>query len=98
MGAIGHLLILLLDIYLWIIIISVAISWLVVFEVINVKSGKAQSLMDLLNKATEPVFAPIRKIIKPIGGIDISPIVVILGIFILQTIIGSIFFRGAVYY
>jgi YggT family protein len=98
MAAIGNILILLLDIYMWIIIIHVAIGWLVVFDVINVKSGKAQSLIDLLNRATEPVYKPIRQVIKPIGGIDISPIVVILGIFLLQMIIASLFFRGAIYY
>lgn len=98
MYIIGNLLMLCLEIYMWIIIINVAISWLVVFDVINVKSRKAQNLMRLLNKATEPVFAPIRKAIKPIGGIDISPIIVILGIFLLQNIVARLFYHGAVYY
>lgn len=98
MYIIGNLLILALDIYMWIIIINVAISWLVVFEVINVRSSKAQSLMKLLHKVTEPVFGPIRKVIKPIGGIDISPIIVILGIFFLQSIVARLFYHGAAYY
>lgn len=98
MSGIGSLLIFLLDLYLWVIIISVVLSWLVVFDVINVKNSKAQSLMDLLSKLTEPVFGPIRNVIKPIGGIDISPIIVILGIFVLQQLIASLFFRGVVHY
>lgn len=98
MPFIGNILMLLLDIYMWIIIINVVISWLIVFDVINVKNSKAKNLIDLLGRATEPVFAKIRKVIPPIGGIDISPIIVILGIIILQQIVISLFYHGAVYY
>jgi YggT family protein len=91
MSFIGQLLLLILDIYFWIIIASVIISWLVAFEVVNVKNQQARNLMDLLHRATEPVYRPIRKYVPPIGGIDITPIIVIIGISILQQMVFSLF-------
>ena len=84
MGAIIGLISLAITIYIWIILIQVLISWLIVFEVINVKNSKAQNLIELLKKATDPVFVPLRKFIPNIGGIDITPIVVILGLTLIQ--------------
>lgn len=93
MSIIGNLLIFLLDVYFYIIIASVIISWLIAFEVINVKNPQAQNLINLLNKVTEPVYKPLRKFIPPIGGIDITPIIVIFGIFLLQNLIVRIMYR-----
>ena len=87
MSAIGHLLLFLLKVYFWIIIIQVAVSWLLAFEVIRPGSPQARNLMRLLEKATDPVYKPLRKFIPPIGGIDITPMVVILIIFALENLI-----------
>ncbi len=87
MNIIGQLLIFILDVYFYIIIASVIISWLIAFEVLNVKNPQAQNLIKLLNKLTEPVYKPLRKFIPPIGGIDITPIIVIFAIFLLQNLI-----------
>ncbi len=84
MGAILGLVSLAITIYIWIIIIQVLVSWLVVFEVINVNNTKAQNLIALMRKATDPVFTRLRKYIPPIGGIDITPIIVIVGLSLLQ--------------
>lgn len=84
MGPIFGLLSLAITIYIWIILIQVLISWLITFEVINVNNSKAQSLIVLLKKATDPVFKPIQKVVPTIGGIDITPILVILGLSLLQ--------------
>ncbi len=91
MAFFGQILILALDIYFWIIIISVISSWLIAFEVINTRNPQAANLMRLLNKATEPVFAPLRKFIPAIGGIDITPIIVIFGIQILKNVVARLF-------
>ena len=91
MDMIGNLLILALDIYIYVIIASVIISWLLVFEVINARNPQAQNLVRLLARATEPVYKPLRRYIPPIGGIDITPIVIIFGIYLLQRIIAEIF-------
>lgn len=92
MSMIGNLLNLILTIYVWIIIAQVIISWLIAFEVINTRNPQARNLVNLLNRATDPVFKPLRKYIPPIGGIDLTPIVVIIGIYILQSIIFNIFY------
>ncbi len=88
---IGQILILLLKIFFWIIILQVVLSWLIAFDVINVRNQKAVNLIQLLNKITDPVFRPLRKFIPSIGGIDITPIIVIFAISILQNIIANIF-------
>ncbi len=93
MSIIGQLLIFLLDVYFYIIIASVIISWLIAFEVLNVKNPQAQNLINLLNKLTEPVYRPLRKFIPPLGGIDITPIIVIFGIFLLQNLIARMMYR-----
>ncbi|NQZ15004.1 MAG: YggT family protein [Alphaproteobacteria bacterium] len=94
--AIGKLLLLALDIFFWIIIIQVALSWLIVFNVINVSNPQARNFIDLLQKVTDPIFRPLRKYIPPIGGIDITPIVVIFGIYLLQSLVISFFMTPTV--
>lgn len=89
---IGQILMLLLNVAFWIIIIQVVMSWLITFEVINVRNPQAANVIRLLDKTTEPVFGPLRKIIPPIGGIDLTPIVVILAIYLLKSLVASIFF------
>ncbi len=87
MSIIGSLLHFALQVYFYIIIASVIISWLIAFDVLNVRNPQAQNLVNLLNKLTEPVYKPLRKFIPPIAGIDITPIIVIFGIFLLQELI-----------
>lgn len=95
---IGNVLLLALQIYAYIIIASVIISWLVAFEVINPKNEQAQNLLNLIDKVTAPVYKPLRKFIPPIGGIDITPIVVIFGIYILRMLIIQLFMNGFAYH
>ena len=89
---IGKLLMLLLDIFFWIIIIQVVMSWLIAFDVINVRNAQAQNLLALIAKITDPVYKPLRKFIPAIAGIDITPIIIIFGISILKNIVAQIFF------
>lgn len=97
MAFIGQLLILALTVYFWIIIASVVISWLIAFGVMNTRNPQAANILKLLHKVTEPVYRPIRKVIPSIGGIDLSPIVVIFGIQILQHIIARLFYHPGYY-
>lgn len=91
MSFIGNILLFGLNVYFFIIIVSVILSWLIAFEVINTRNEKARNLIRLLEKATEPVYRPLRKIIPVIGGIDLTPIVVIFGIWILQRLVVRLF-------
>lgn len=78
------LLILALDIYLWIIIAAVMVSWLVVFGVLNTRNKWVYKGCDLLNRATNPLILRLRKILPPLGGIDLTPVVIIFGIYFLK--------------
>ncbi len=84
MNPIIGLLNLAITLYIWIILIQVLISWLVIFEVINVNNDRAKQLIALLKKATDPVFKPLQKVVPNIGGIDITPIIVIIGLSLIQ--------------
>jgi YggT family protein len=92
---IGQLLIWALSIYSFIIILEVIINWLIIFDVINVKNDKAQNLMRLLSRMTDPVYSRLRKYVPPIGGIDITPIIVLFGIYLLQMLIAQLFYGFA---
>jgi YggT family protein len=97
MGALVEVLLIALDIYVWIIIASAAVSWLMAFEVINVRNEQAANLVALLNRLTDPVYKPLRKYIPPLGGVDVTPVVVIFLILILKNIIVRLLISHAYY-
>jgi len=78
LNPIAYLILQILNIYEWIVIIAVIVSWLTAFNVINQYNNFVRSLLRILIALTEPVFRPIRKVIPAIGGLDLSPIVVVL--------------------
>ena len=83
----GQLILKILDIYSAIIIASAIMSWLVAFGVVNVRNQVIRVVVDLLYRVTEPVLRPIRGFIPAFGGLDISPIIVILIIMFIQRVI-----------
>ena len=76
-----------LNLYTWLVIASAIISWLVAFNVINSNNDVVRMLWDFLYRVTEPALRPIRKIMPNLGGIDVSPIILLLIIFFLQSVI-----------
>jgi YggT family protein len=87
MYTIVYLINLAFNIYVGIILLQVAVSWLINFEVINASNERAQNLVALLKKATDPVYKPIQKYVPPIGGIDITPLIVIILLSIVKSIV-----------
>ena len=83
----GQLILKILDIYSAIIIASAIMSWLVAFGVINVRNQFIRVIVDLLYRVTEPVLRPIRRFLPNLGGIDISPVVALLLIIVIQHVI-----------
>ena len=80
-----------LDLYIWIIIITAILSWLVAFNVINMRNDFVRSIWLGLNAVTEPLLRPIRRVLPDLGGIDISPVILILIIvFIRSVLIGNL--------
>lgn len=87
MLAIYEILQLLLHILMWIIIIQAIFSWLVAFNVINTYNDFVRQILYALDRITEPLYRPIRKIMPDFGALDLSPMVVLLLIYILRQII-----------
>ena len=81
---------LLLDVLRWIIIIQAILSWLVAFNVINTSNDFMRSFLGALDRITEPLYRPIRRILPDFGGIDFSPLVVLLIIIALQMLLGGL--------
>lgn len=90
-SALGSVLLLILDICIWIIILQAVLSWLIMFDVINIRNQQAANFVRLLDRITSPVYTPLRRFVPPIAGIDISPLIVILAIYLLQSLVVSIF-------
>ena len=88
--AVFDILIMLLNVLWWIIIIQVILSWLFVFNVLNVSSQGVRAFAGALEKITAPIYRPIRKILPDFGGIDFSPVVVLLGIMVLQRLLAGV--------
>ncbi len=82
-----------LEIYSWIVLAAVVMSWLLAFNVVNYHNNVVRSVARFLDILTEPVFRQVRRISPTIGGLDLSPIVVFLGIIFLQKLIVYIYVR-----
>ncbi|MDJ1157341.1 YggT family protein [Chelatococcus sp. SYSU_G07232] len=87
MRALLDVLMVALDFYSWLVIASAIVSWLVAFSVINVRNEFVRSIWNFLYQVTEPALRPIRNILPNLGGIDVSPIILLLLIFFVQRVI-----------
>jgi len=81
------LLLTVLEIYSWIVLAAVVMSWLLALNVVNYHNNIVRNIAHFLEVLTEPVFRQVRRVIPTIGGIDLSPIVVFLAIIFLQKLI-----------
>src|SRR5438067_569597 len=77
----------LLQVLVWIIIIQAILSWLVAFNVINTYNQFVRSLLHALDRMTAPVYRPIRRVLPDFGGLDLSPLVVILVLILLRRLL-----------
>jgi YggT family protein len=99
MFALAYLLSTLIFVFILIIIVQVAISWLIAFNVINIENEQARNLVALLKRATDPIYTPIRKYIPPVGGIDLTPLIVIIGLQLIDhLVIWRLFYGSLVHY
>ncbi|OQW55857.1 MAG: hypothetical protein A4S14_11375 [Proteobacteria bacterium SG_bin9] len=87
MRAILDIVLIVLDLYVWLLIASAILSWLIAFNVVNTRNQFVASVAEFLYRITEPVLRPIRNIMPNLGGLDISPIIVILIILFIQRVI-----------
>lgn len=87
MRAILDVILIAIQLYVWVIIASAIFSWLYAFNVVNPRNQFVATIGDALYRLTEPALRPIRRFVPNLGGLDISPIVLLLGLFLLQSII-----------
>lgn len=87
MRALLDVILLILDLYTYVVIAAVIISWLIAFNVINTYNDVVRAIVNAVNALTEPVLRPIRQALPSFGGLDISPIVLFLIIFLIQRVI-----------
>ena len=87
MRALIDVILLALHLYIYVIIAAAVLSWLIAFNVVNTRNQAVAMIGDVLFRLTEPVFRPIRNLMPNLGGIDLSPVVVILLIILIENII-----------
>ena len=78
-----------LNLYWWVIILSAIFSWLYAFNVVNPRNQFVGSIGNMLHRLTEPALRPIRRYLPDLGGIDISPIILLLLIFFVRELLWS---------
>src|ERR1700757_3642013 len=84
MRAVLDIVMIVLDLYVWLLIASAILSWLIAFNVVNTRNQFVAAVAEFLYRITEPLLRPIRNILPDLGGLDISPIILILIIIFLQ--------------
>ena len=80
-----------ITLYVWLLIASAVLSWLIAFNVVNLRNPIVMQLADFLDRVTEPALRPIRRVLPNLGGIDISPIILILLLYFLRNLIFELF-------
>lgn len=87
MRALLDVLLIALDLYKWVIIIGAVLSWLIAFDVVNMRNDLVRSIWNAMNALTEPALRPIRRVLPSAGGVDLSPIILILLIYFVERVI-----------
>ncbi|MFD1703299.1 YggT family protein [Methylopila henanensis] len=87
MRALLDVVMLALQLYVWLLIASAILSWLIAFNVVNTRNSFIAAIWDFLYRVTEPALRPIRNMLPNLGGIDISPVILLLIIFFIQQVI-----------
>ncbi len=76
-----------IGLYITLVVVQVVLSWLVAFNVINTRNRFVYMVGDFLSRITEPALKPIRRLLPTMGGIDLSPVVLILGLYFLRVLL-----------
>ncbi len=93
LGPVLRLSVIVVDLYMWIVIISVVLSWLVAFSIVNLSNRFVYMVGDLTNRLTEPALGRIRRFLPNLGNLDISPIVLLLALFFLKDFLIQLSFK-----
>lgn len=80
-----------IDLYIWVLIAAAVLSWLVAFNVVNTRNRFVYMLGDFLTRVTEPALRPIRRMLPTLGGVDLSPLALILLLVFAQQVLGRLY-------
>lgn len=89
MQSLGQILLLILDVAWFIMIVHIIMSWLISFQVLNLRQPLVAQLWFGLNRLLEPIYGPIRRYLPDTGGLDLAPLVALVGVYALRIIIGN---------
>jgi YggT family protein len=78
-----------IGLYEFVIVLAVVASWLIAFDVVSMRNDLVRSLINLLDALTEPVFRRVRRIVPPIGGFDLSPIIVFIALEVIRRLVNG---------
>lgn len=87
MQSLLQILLLILDVVWFILIAHIIMSWLISFQVLNLRQPLVAQVWDGLNRLLEPIYAPIRRFLPPMGGLDLAPLVLLIAIYALRIIL-----------
>ena len=87
MTSLFQILLAILDIAQWIVLAHVIMSWLINFQVLNLRQQFVAQVWTTLNRLLEPVYGRVRSVLPPMGGLDLAPLVVLFAIFALRTVL-----------
>ena len=87
LNPVSDLILVILELYTWVVILSAIMSWLVAFNVVNTSNRLVYTIGEFLYRLTEPALRPIRRHLPMIGGVDISPIILLLILYFLKRIV-----------
>jgi YggT family protein len=79
--------VLVIDLYIWVVIAGAILSWLIAFNVVNTQNRFVYSVADTLYRITDPALRPIRSVLPNLGGIDISPVILILFLLFIRDVV-----------
>ena len=87
MTSLYQILMMILQIAQFLILAQVIMSWLVNFQVLNIRQPLVRQIWDGLNRLLEPLYAPVRRVLPPMGGLDLAPLAVLIAIYALQIVL-----------
>jgi YggT family protein len=87
MRSILDIILLVLQIYIWLLIAAAVLSWLIAFNVVNTRNQVVHMVGEFLYRVTEPLLRPIRSMLPHLGGVDVSPVILILIILLIENVI-----------
>lgn len=92
-GPLFWLIITVVDLYMWVVIAAVILSWLTAFNIVNTQNRVVYMIGEVVYRLTEPLLRPIRNFMPGLGGIDVSPVVLLLGLVFFKQVLGRLAVR-----